>query len=103
MNKTDITWHEVLKNKGFDSKVSKSVIGFIAWEKDNMFQKIGKEINDVLLGYEGKIIAKDVLSNKFNNIGVLFVSDDISQDTSDKIFQAILDYEHEEVYRHLSN
>lgn len=98
MKKHDITWHDVLKDKGFDNKVSKSFIGFISWEKNNMFSKMGKEINDVLLGYEGKIIAKDVLNTKYNNIGILFLNSDISQETSNRVFETILDYEHREVY-----
>ncbi|WP_432665563.1 hypothetical protein R9X47_04655 [Wukongibacter baidiensis] len=98
MKKIDLTWHEVLSNKGFDSSISGSLIGFIAWEKDNIFPKMGQEINDALLGYEGKVVAKDVMNTKYNNIGILFVSNDISDTTASEVFDAILDYEHKEVY-----
>ncbi|QZY57286.1 hypothetical protein [Crassaminicella profunda] len=98
MKKTDLTWQEVLMNKGFDHSTSKSLIGFIAWKENEIFSRLGEEINDVLCGYEGKVIAKDVISNKYNNKGLLFVNNHISNDLSNKIFEEILDYEHEEVY-----
>ena len=98
MKKLDMPWHEVLSKKGFDSMTSSSFIGFIAWEKNNMFSKMGKEINDALLGYEGRVIAMDVHSTKYNNIGVIFVNKDIPEESTYDIFNAILDYEHEEVY-----
>lgn len=98
MRKIDLTWHEVLSKKGFDSSVAECLIGFIAWEKDNIFSKIGREINDVLLGYEGKVIAKDVSNARYNNIGILFVRNDISDKTASEVFDTILKYEHEEVY-----
>lgn len=98
MKKFDITWHQVLQDKGFNSEISESLIGFIAWEEDNMFSKMGKEINDVLMGYEGNVIAKDVSNTKYNNTGILFVKNNISEKTANQVFDAILNYEHEEVY-----
>jgi len=98
VKKIDLTWHEVLSKKGFDSSVSQSLIGFIAWEKNNIFSKMGQEINDALLGYEGKVVAKDVINTKYNNTGILFVSNDMSDKTASKVFDTILTYENEEVY-----
>lgn len=98
MKKLDITWHQVLKDEGFNSEISESLIGFIAWEENNMFSKMGKEINDVLMDYEGKVIAKDVYNNKYNNTGILFVKKDISEKAANRIFNSILNYEHKEVY-----
>lgn len=98
MKKIDITWHQVLQDKGFNSEISESLIGFIAWEEDNMFSKMGKEINDVLMGYEGKVIAKDVSNTEYNNMGILFLKKNISEKTANQVFDAILNYEHKEVY-----
>lgn len=98
MKKFDTTWHQVLQDKGFKSEVSESLIGFIAWEENNIFSKMGKEINDVLMGYEGKIIAKDVSNAKYNNTGILFVKKNISEKMASQVFDTILNYEHEEIY-----
>ena len=98
MSIKDITWKEVLINKEFDESIAKSFIGFISWDEGRIFYKLGKEINDVLAGYEGKIIAYDVTCSKYKSIGILFFSEDVSQETANKIFETIQDYEHNEVY-----
>lgn len=98
MSIKDITWKEVLINKGFDKSIAKSFIGFISWDEGRIFPKLGKEINDVLAGYEGKIIACDVTYSKYESIGILFFSENVSQETANKIFETIQDYEHNEVY-----
>jgi hypothetical protein len=59
--------------KGFDSSTAKSLIGFISWNKGEEFNKLGKEITEIFLGYEGKVIAKDVVSSKYNDKGLLFL------------------------------
>ncbi|WFD12043.1 hypothetical protein [Tepidibacter hydrothermalis] len=98
MNIENITWKEILINKGFDECITKSFIGFIAWKQDEIFSKLGEEINDVLAGYEGKIVAKDVICDKYKSIGILFFNKDVSQDISDNIFNAIQYCEYNEVY-----
>jgi hypothetical protein len=99
MNIKNITWKEVLINKGIDESIVKSFIGFIAWDEGKIFSKLGQEINDVLNGYEGKVIANDVICNKYKSIGILFFSTDISEKIANKVFEVIQDYEHNEVYK----
>ncbi|CAH2213627.1 hypothetical protein [Tepidibacter aestuarii] len=98
MNIKNTTWKEFLINKGFDASVSKSFIGFISWKEGENFSNLGEEINDVLAGYEGKIVAKDVVYDKYKSIGILFFSKDISQDIANNVFKAIQSCEYNEVY-----
>jgi len=92
------TWGEVLISKGMDKKVTDSLIGFISWNKGEPLSSIGKEINDILSGYQGKIVAKDVISNKYNDDGLLLFSEVISDEMANSIFEAIMSFEQEEVY-----
>lgn len=98
MNISNITWKDVLVNKGFNKSTADSLIGFISWKEDEIFSKLGQEINDVLNGYEGKVVAKDVISDKHNDKGLLFVNNDLSQEVANSIFNTILDFEHNVVY-----
>jgi len=98
MNISDIIWKEVLVKKGFQQSTADSLIGFISWKENEIFSKLGHEINDVLNGYEGKVIAKDVISDRYNDKGLLFVNNDLPQEVANSIFNTILDYEHHEVY-----
>lgn len=98
MNIENITWEEVLINKGIDESTVKSFIGFISWDENEMFSKLGEEINDVLNGYEGKVVANDVVCSKYKSFGILFFSTDISEEIANKVFEVIQDYEHNEVY-----
>lgn len=68
------------------------------WKEGEIFSKLGKEINDVLAGYEGKIVAKDVVYDKYKIIGILFFSKDTSQDIANNVFKTIQHCEHNEVY-----
>jgi hypothetical protein len=98
MNIENITWEDVLINKGIDESIVKSFIGFIAWDEDEIFSKLGEEINDVLNGYEGKVVAYDVECSKYKSFGILFFSTNISEETANNAFEVIQDYEHKEVY-----
>ena len=98
MDTKKLTWRDFLINKGFHESIVKSFIGFISWDNGEIFSKLGKEINDVLAGYEGKIVAVDVTCSKYESIGVLFFSKDISEEIANKMFHAILQCEHNEVY-----
>ncbi|MCT4509273.1 MAG: hypothetical protein N4A48_11075 [Tepidibacter sp.] len=98
MNIKNTTWKEFLINKGFDESISKSFIGFISWKEGEHFSKLGEEINDVLDGYEGKIVVKDVVYGKYKSIGILFFSKEISQHIASNIFKAIQHCEYNEVY-----
>lgn len=97
-NITCVTWKDVLKDKGFDEFLVESFIGFISWDEGEIFSKLGKEINDVLYGYEGKTLAYDVICPKYESIGILFFKNSISEENASKIFDAILEYEHNDVY-----
>lgn len=98
MKESCLTWHDVLIRKGIEPTVAKSMIGFISWNKDGKLPKLGEEITDVLIDYEGKVYARDVISDNYNHIGILFFSRDIPGDTSNQIFSIIINYEQEEVY-----
>ena len=92
------TWQNVLIEKGFDVATAKTLIGFLSWNRDEEFSKLGKEITEILSGYKGSIFAKDVVSTNFNDKGILFFSSDISQETANRIFEAIMGYEQNDVY-----
>lgn len=98
MGKLDLTWQEVLKQEGFINEVAESFVGFIAWEKNNMFPKLGKEITEVLAGHEGRVYVKDIISKKYNNTGLLFFNNNVLEEVAEQVFVTILDYEHQEVY-----
>ena len=55
------TWQDVLAEKGFDSAVSQALIGFISWNKGEKFNKLGRELTEILSVYEGKVFIKDVV------------------------------------------
>lgn len=102
MNIADIknsTWHDVLIKSGFEPSTSKSLIGFISWNKGDEFPKLGTEITEVLSDYEGRIFAKDAVSRVYGDKALLFFEKDIPQETAGKMFDAIMDYEQNEVYR----
>lgn len=92
------TWHDILIKRGFDSKDAKSLIGFICWNRDEEFAKLGTEITEILSGYEGKVFAKDSISSSYGDKALLFFSEDIVEDTANEMFDCIMDYEQNEVY-----
>lgn len=92
------TWHDVLIQKGFDSQSVKALIGFICWNKGDEFAKLGSEITEILSGYEGKVYAKDSVSTTYKDRALLFFNEDIPEGTVNKMFDAIMDYEQNEVY-----
>ena len=101
LTKTDLTcltWHEVLIKKGINPEMSKSLIGFTAWNQDEIPDKLGKHITDILQQYSGKIIAKDVVGTRYNDIGLLFLNNDIPEDIATQVFDTIMSYEQEVVY-----
>ena len=101
ITKTDplcLTWHEVLVNKGIDPEMAKSLIGFTSWNQNEIHDKLGKHITDILKEYSGKVIAKDVIGTRYNDIGLLFLSKDIPEDVATEVFDTIMNYEQEEVY-----
>lgn len=101
ITKTDprcITWCEVLVKKGINPEIAKSLIGFTSWNQKEIPDKLGKHITDILQEYSGKVIAKDVVGTRYNDIGLLFLSNDIPEDVATEIFDIIMNYEQEEVY-----
>lgn len=95
------TWHDVLIEKGFDPSTAKSLIGFVSWNKGEEFNHLGREITEIYAGYEGKVLAKDVISCKFNDKGILFFNKEVSESVANKIFDAIMGYEQNNVYNSL--
>lgn len=100
-NMKNTTWHDVLIKNGFDSSSSKSLIGFISWNKGDEFPKLGTEITEVLSDYEGRVFAKDAINKVYGDKALLFFDRDISQDTANKMFDVIMGYEQNEVYNTL--
>ena len=101
ITKTDprcITWCEVLVKKVINAGMAKSLIGFTSWNQKEIPDKLGKHITDILQAYDGKVIAKDVIGTRYNDIGLLFLSNDIPEDVATEIFDIIMNYEQEEVY-----
>ena len=101
ITKTDstcLTWHEVLIKKGINPEISKSLIGFTSWNQKEFPDKLGKHITDILKEYSGKVIVKDVIGTKYNDIGLLFLNNDISEDMAINVFDTIMKYEQEDVY-----
>ena len=95
------TWQDVLIEKGFEFSTSKSLIGFISWNKGEEFNKLGKKITEVLSAYQGRVFVKDVVSTNFNDKGLLFLNTEIPEDAANKIFEAIMSYEQNNVYNTL--
>ena len=95
---TCITWHEVLIKKGISPEMSKSLIGFTSWNQNEIPVKLGKHITDILQEYSGKVIVKDVVGTKYNDIGLLFLNIDIPETVATMIFDIIMNYEQEKVY-----
>lgn len=92
------TWQDVLINNNIEPSVSGNFIGFISWNRGEDFAKLGREITEVLSGYEGKVYAKDAVSRKYNDKGLLFFSNDISEDKAGEIFDIIMSYKQNHVY-----
>ena len=92
------TWKEILVDEGFEDSISKSLIGFIAWNKGEEFTKLGKKVTQVLSGYQGRVLVKDVVSTNFNDKGLLFLNAEIPEEVANKMFGAIMSYEQNNVY-----
>ena len=96
------TWQDVLIEKNFEFSTSKSLIGFISWNEGENFNKLGKKITEVLSGHQGKVFVADVVSTNFNDKGLLFLNTETSEETANKIFDAIMSYEQNNVYNTLN-
>ena len=95
------TWQDVLVEKGFDLPISKSVIGFISWNKGEEFNMLGKELTEILSGHAGNVFIKDVVSNNYNDKGLILFNTDIPEYVANEMFDAIMDYEQNNVYHTL--
>ncbi|MBU3127975.1 hypothetical protein [Clostridium tagluense] len=49
-------------------------------------------------GYSGKVIVKDVIGTRYNDIGLLFLNNAMPDDVATMVFDIIMKYEQEEVY-----
>lgn len=92
------TWHDVLMQNGFDASSAKSLIGFVSWNKGDEFPHLGREITEILSGYEGKVFAKDAVSSIYGDKALLFLNKDTSEETANKMFDVIMNYEQNKVY-----
>lgn len=92
------TWHDVLIKNGFNSSTARSLIGFVSWNKGDEFAYLGREISEVLSGYEGRVFVKDAVSSVYGDKALLFFSEDITGSTANRMFEVIMNYEQNEVY-----
>lgn len=97
-NSPCLTWHEVLIEKGINPEIANSLIGFTSWNQVEFPDKLGKHITAILKEYSGNVIVKDVIGTKYNDIGLLFLNNDMPQDIATNVFDIIMKYEQEEVY-----
>jgi hypothetical protein len=98
MKKDCTTWRDVLIDKGFDTTICDSFIGFVSWNKGEEIFQLGEKISKALEGYEGKVVAKDVKSTNYNDTGLLFFNEEISGEIATGVFNSIIEYEQEDVY-----
>ncbi len=101
IRKTDsicLTWHEILIEKGINPEIANSLIGFTSWNQEEFPDKLGKHITDILKDYSGKVIVKDVIGTKYNDMGLLFLNNGMSQELATNVFDIIMKYEQEDVY-----
>jgi hypothetical protein len=70
----NITWQEVLVDRGIDEDASKSLIGFVSWNRDEPSPLIGEDVTDILKDSHGSVLVKDVGSKSYNDRGLLFVN-----------------------------
>lgn len=101
MHTTDlkhVTWHDILIKNGFDPYIAKSLIGFVSWNKGDEFAYLGREISEVLSGYEGRVFVKDAVSSAYGDKALLFFSQDITGSTANRMFEVIMNYEQNKVY-----
>lgn len=92
------TWHDILIKNGLDYSTTKSFIGFVSWNKGDEFVHLGREITEILFGYEGRVFAKDAVSSIYGDKALLFFDQDVSEETAGRIFEIIMNYEQNEVY-----
>jgi hypothetical protein len=92
------TWHDVLIENGFEPGKVKSLIGFISWNKGDEFAYLGREITEVLSGYEGRVFVKDTVSSEYGDKALMFFSQDITGSTANRMFEVIMNYEQNHVY-----
>jgi hypothetical protein len=98
MDKNCLTWCDVLEKKGFEPSVSKSFIGFVSWNEDDRDLSLGEKISEVLKEHKGRVFPRDVKSTNYNDNGLLFFNNEISDEIARDIFDTIMEHEQEEVY-----
>lgn len=93
-----ITWQEVLTVGGMDADTASRLIGFVSWNKDEMAPLLGQDITNILSQSGGKAVVKDVSTSAYNDRGLLFLEEDVPDDSAHRMFDIIMDYEQQEVY-----
>lgn len=94
------TWQDVLVEHGIDKIYAESLIGFVSWNRDEPSPLIGKDITDILKDNHGNVIAKDVGSKSYNDRGLLFINREMDTEAANEIFDIIMKYEQERVYKY---
>jgi hypothetical protein len=87
------TWQDVLAEHNVDEAASKSLIGFVSWNRNEPSPLIGKDITGILKDSRGNVIVKDVGSKSYNDRGLLFVDKEMDIETANEIFDIIMEYE----------
>lgn len=98
MKKLDITWQELLEEKGIEPKLARKIFAFISWNENEGFSGLGNKITQILFSCNDRLIIKDVTSKKYNDIGLLFLTEDLSTEIANEIFDIIMSYEQEVIY-----
>lgn len=93
------TWRDVLAQNGASKDESENFIGFVAWNKGDVYADIGSDINRLLNEHTGRVFSRDVSGKHYNDRGIVFTSTEISPQRANEFFDIIMEYEQEDVYR----
>ncbi|MFZ5969895.1 MAG: hypothetical protein ACOYVK_22265 [Bacillota bacterium] len=99
MNPLDMTWHDLLIQKGIDPSSAKALISFISWNQNTEYPHLGERITNILASNAGSIFVKDAARRKHGDRGLLFLDRDLPDDVASDMFNIIIDYEEEEMYK----
>jgi len=95
----NMTWHDVLIEKGIDPSSAKALISFVSWNENTEYPHLGDKITSIISSNPGSIFVKDAVSNKYRDRGLLFLDRNLPGETVTSIFNIIMDYEQEDIYR----
>jgi len=99
MNPLDITWHDLLIQKGIDPSSAMALISFVSWNQNTDYPNLGDKITNILSTNSCSLFVKDAISSKYGDRGLIFLNKDLADDTVSNMFNIIMDYEQEDVYK----